>query len=367
MSPNLIQDNLSLLPEVNTTSIGLRGSSHPITRTLLVQLSQDLLGVTRRSGDSVDLVEFDRSFRPFKPWVQEALYQAMLTGEDRYLVLDFGDPIEEWDMPPDAVEPAPHSLQSQVPTIELILSKQILISGTELDEARYLKIVNPYPFPIGKTLDQELATHDRITNGIMNNVVSPGTLLFGITGLWQKLMAGGQAVANLTTRLQQTKRAMVSGGVLAYNLADEQPGMLPKPYHREHESLSIVESRISAITGIPSFVIWGHTDGDGYGVATSLELYSQRLGAMASRYLVPVLDQLAALLDPNDITPVWFEVVDLYPEKQTQKTDRLEATVSALVALTSIGAMNAIEVRNTIASQFDLVLDENPVITTENP
>jgi hypothetical protein len=371
MADPIFQDNFAALPEINSQHTILRsgtlGTHHPITQTLLLQLSQDMLRVTDRSGTATDLTLFDRRFRPFRPWIQESLYRALQSGEAHYLVLDFGDDISEWSDPPTDTVPEPYEIYPIIPTIEYLMGGYQYAGGVPINEARYIKVPNPYPFALGRVLDAELATHDRITQGIADTVVAPGTLLFGIQGLWQKLLTGGQAITNLTTRLLQTKRAMVNGGVLAYSLQEEQPGLLPKPYAKEHESLGVIENRICAITGIPSFIIWGHTDGDGFGVSTSLSLYAQRLGSMAARYLVPALDLLAQLLLPGDSDTPWFDIVDLYPEDRATKTSRFEGAVSGLVALVSVGAMTAIEVRDTVASQFELVLDPNPQVTTANP
>jgi hypothetical protein len=367
----IFQDKMADLPSVNQYYGSTIGgySIHPIAATLIQQLAQDLLGVVRREGESADLPTFDRTYRDFSPWVQESIYRALINGSDHWLVLDHGDDQENWDTAAPANVPSPYQIYNSKPTIGLLRSGVSSADQREVDPSRYVRFQNPYPFNLGRFLNLELTQYDRLARGVSDRVLTGGSLMFGINGLWQKVLAGGQALANLSTRLRQTKDAIGNpGGVLAYDLIDEKPELVSKPYHSEHEATAIWEDRITAVTGIPAFVIWGKADGDQYSTATSLRLYSQRLGGMANRYLLPSLNLLAALISPNDDEPPYFSLVDLYPETLKDQAERLDQTVTALATLVGIGALSALEVRDTVASQFDIRLNPNtPIINNPNP
>jgi hypothetical protein len=159
-------------------------------------------------------------------------------------------------------------------------------------------------------------------------------------------------------------------GVIAYDLKRETVEVQLKNINREPEVLRVIENRITAVTGLPSFLIWGHTDGDGYGVKTSLELYDQRLSSLGTSYykLIQLIIDITDSSEQADYKPK-VSGQSIYKQSPLEVADRLDKTVSALLGLQSIGAMTAIEVRNTIDADPDirLILDPNPTIVTSDP
>ena len=135
--------------------------------------------------------------------------------------------------------------------------------------------------------------------------------------------------------------------------------------------LRVIENRVTAVTGLPSFLIWGHTDGDGYGVKTSLDLYDQRLASLGAAYykLIQLIIDITDLSTDRNYTPTVTRR-SIYQETRLETADRLDKLVSSLMGLQSIGAMTAIEVRNTIDADPDirLVLDPTPtIISAQTP
>jgi hypothetical protein len=180
-------------------------------------------------------------------------------------------------------------------------------------------------------------------------------------------MKGGQAVANLTDRLMNLRGAKSGDGLIAHDKNREHITVTPRLMNREPESLVVIENRISAICGLPGFIIWGYTDSDGHSLTQSLNLYSQRMGAIAQQCVVPPLFYICQLLVTEDDPQLWVGIRDLYPESPMDTADRLDRTVAALANMQAMGAMTAIEVRNTIHAEpnYGLVLDANPTIVTQ--
>jgi hypothetical protein len=160
------------------------------------------------------------------------------------------------------------------------------------------------------------------------------------------------------------RRSTQQDGVIAYDKKRELIDVNLKSINKESDVLRVIENRITAITGLPSFLIWGHTDGDGYGVKTSLQLYSQRLTQLGGGYAR--LTQLILSLIADDETKPSYKIQPLYPESRIEVYDRLSKLVDSLMGLESIGAISGIEARDTVASDpsYNLVIQPNPKIVT---
>lgn len=334
---------------------------HPITLSIITQLSQDIHQSTTISGTEEDQTNYRDNWVEF---VIEAIYQSLLNNT-AYLILDFGD--GEWKSDPVDWDPRavrPHMITTKLPTLALVETGRGI--GTELiNESRYLKYVSPYRFDLATVLDTELAKHDAITSGLEQTISGQGLVKAGIDNLYEVVQKGGQALANLTTRLLNLKGSTRQDGVLAYDLKRESIDIQLKSINREPEVLRVIENRVTAVTGLPSFLIWGHTDGDGYGVKTSLDLYDQRLASLGAAYykLIQLIIDITDLSTDRNYTPVVTRR-SIYQETRLETADRLDKLVSSLMGLQSIGAMTAIEVRNTIDADPDirLVLDPTPTI-----
>lgn len=344
-------------------STGRSGFSthHPITQSIVTQLSQDIYQSTTISGTEEDQTNYRDNWAEF---VIEAIYQSLLNNT-AYLILDFGD--GEWksdpvDWDPSAVKP--YLITPKLPTLTLVETGRGV--GTELiNESRYLKFISPYRFDLATVLDTELAKHDAITSGLEQTVAGQGLVKTGIDNLYEVMQKGGQALSNLTSRLMNLKGSTRQDGVLAYDLKRESIDIQLKSINREPEVLRVIENRVTAVTGLPSFLIWGHTDGDGYGVKTSLDLYDQRLASLGAAYykLIQLIIDITDLSTDRNYTPTVTRR-SIYQETRLETADRLDKLVSSLMGLQSIGAMTAIEVRNTIDADPDirLVLDPTPTI-----
>ena len=378
MTSNIYSDSWQLNPQsapIRNTFLRPGRGHHPITLSILSQLSQDIYQASHIRGDSQVVNSLVRRFSTegWKTYLIESVYQALLTGCS-YLILDFGDDLGGWDREPLSVTStsiSPYLItQGDTPTVASLVSghqSPMTDDSSLVHPSRYIKFKSPYRFDLPKILDGELSRHDNITNGIENTVSGVGMVRAGIDNLYEIMLKGGRALSNLTDRLLNLKQATRGEGVLAYDLKREAVDVAIKNITREHEVLQIIENRISAITGLPSFVIWGHTDGDGYGVKTSLDLYSQRLTALSGQCLTDNLTYLVELLSDQGL--VWGEGCDIYPEKPADTVDRFSKYVDGLATLQSIGAMNSIEVRDTVSSDqsFGLVLNPEPVIVTAEP
>lgn len=347
------------------SSSGLN-THHPITLGITTQISQDIHQSCTISGTDEDQTRYRDNWQEF---VTESIYQS-LVNQVAYLILDFGD--DQWtsdpvDWDPGAVKP--YLVTSKLPTRSLVETGRSI--GTELiNENRYLKFASPYRVDLARTLDDELARHDSITNGLEQTVAGQGIVKTGIDNLYDIMQKGGLALTNLTNRLMNLKGSTRQDGVIAYDLKRETVEVQLKNINREPEVLKIIENRITAITGLPSFLIWGHTDGDGYGVKTSLELYDQRLASLGASYykLIQLIIDITDSSDEADYKPK-VSRQSIYKQTPLEVADRLDKTVSALLGLQSIGAITSIEVRNTIDADPDirLVLDPNPTIVTTDP
>ncbi len=339
---------------------------HPITHSITTQLSQDIHQACTISGTDEDQIIYRENWQEF---VIEAIYQSLLN-QAAYMILDFGD--GQWMSDPVDWDPSvvkPYLVTPKLPTRSLVETGQSI--GTELiNENRYLKFVSPYRFDLARTLDSELAKHDSITNGLEQTVAGQGLVKTGIDNLYEIMQKGGLALTNLTNRLMNLKGGTRQDGVIAYDLKRETVEVQLKNINREPEVLRVIENRITAITGLPSFLIWGHTDGDGYGVKTSLELYDQRLASLGTSYY-KLIQLILDITDSSELGEYKTKVQgqSIYKQSPLEVADRLDKTVSALLGLQSIGAMTAIEVRNTIDADPDirLVLDPNPTIVTTEP
>jgi len=339
---------------------------HPITLSIITQLSQDVHQSCTISGTDEDQTRYRDNWQEF---VVESIYQSLLN-QVAYMILDFGDgqwmsdPVD-WD--PNAVKP--YLVTAKLPTRSLVETGRSM--GTELiNENRYLKFVSPYRFDLARTLDGELARHDSITNGLEQTVAGQGLVKTGIDNLYEIMQKGGLALTNLTNRLMNLKGSTRQDGVIAYDLKRETVEVQLKNINREPEVLRVIENRITAVTGLPSFLIWGHTDGDGYGVKTSLELYDQRLASLGISYykLIQLIIDITDSSEQADYKPQ-VSGRSIYKQSPLEVADRFDKTVSALLGLQSIGAMTSIEVRNTIDADPDirLILDPNPTIVTSDP
>lgn len=377
MTTNIYSDSWQIgansIPTRNTFLQAVR-AHHPITLSILSQLSQDIYQASHIRGDSQTVNSLVRRFSTdgWKTYLIESVYQALLKGCS-FLVLDFGDAVGVWETEPpiNSNSISPYLItHGAIPTVASLQSGHHgFTSGDSqtIHPSRYIRFDSPYRFDLPKILDGELQRHDNITQGIENTVSGVGLVRAGIDNLYEIMLKGGRALSNLTDRLFNLKQATRGEGVLAYDLKRETVDVTIKGITREHEVLRIIENRISAITGLPSFVIWGHTDGDGYGVKTSLDLYSQRLTALSGQCLTDNLTYLVELL--SDKGMVWGDGCDIYPEKPADTVDRFNKYVDGLATLQSIGAMNSIEVRDTVASDqsFGLVLNPSPtIVTTES-
>jgi hypothetical protein len=339
---------------------------HPITLSILTQLAQDIHQSSTIVGTDEDQTRYRDNWADF---VVEAIYQSLLH-DTSYLILDFGD--GEWKTDPVDWDPAkvvPFMITHRLPSVSLVETGQGI--GTELiSDDRYLKFSSPYRFSLANVLDGELKKHDTITAGLEQTIAGQGLIRTGIDNLYEIMQKGGQAVSNLTNRLLNLKGAARQDGVLAYDLKREAIEVQVKSINREPEVLKIIENRVTAMTGLPSFLIWGHTDGDGYGVKTSLDLYDQRLSAIGSGYykLIQVIIDITDLSADRSYAPT-VKTRSIYQETPLEVADRFDKVVGALLGLQSIGAITAIEVRNTVDADpaIRLVLDPNPTIVTANP
>jgi hypothetical protein len=148
------------------------------------------------------------------------------------------------------------------------------------------------------------------------------------------------------TRLTQLKSATTGQGVLAYDKEQEEVSITPRSYNKEHESIATIQDRITAITGIPSFTIWGTSEGGSqFGIDKSLHLYSQRVGSMAALSIGGPLSYLAQVLsqDPD----VVFRVGSVFSEDLGEAVIRIAKKVETLVLLQEVGAITAIEIRGS--------------------
>lgn len=367
MSLNLFTDSVDQIPYVSGNLVPpTLPKSHPITLTIIRQLAQDFTRTIGFDGSS-DSVQKVNRLLIVDYWLDHlatAIETAIKNGTDAYLVLDFGDPIESWDQGPGTIGTVkPYRITETKPTVEALLGGLAIVDQTPLHESRYLEIANPYPFPLRTVLDSELATFDRITRAIAVNIESAGQVRVGISNLFQIVAKGGRALANTTTRLIQLKQASNGGGVLAFDKENESIDVVPKPYHREHESVEVIKDRITGITGIPAFTIWGTSEGGSqFGIDKSLSLYSQRIGSMASISLGGSVSYLAQLLssDPDIV----FRVGSVFGESGTEAIERLTRKVEILDIMRNAQAITAIEMRDSMAgeSSLGLALNPNPVL-----
>jgi hypothetical protein len=342
------------------------GNNHPITLSILTQLSQDIHQSTVISGTDEDQNNYRDNWAVF---VVEAIYQSLLH-QSAYLILDFGD--DQWKSDPADWNPSdvtPFMITHQLPTLSLVETGRGI--GTELvHESRYLKFVSPYRFKLASVLDQELIKHDVITRGLEQTIAGQGVIKTGIDNLYEIMRKGGQALSSLKSRLIDLKGSTRQDGIIAYDKSRESVDIQLKSINREPEVLRVIENRITAITGLPSFLIWGHTDGDGYGVKTSLDLYDQRLSSLGTAY-AKLIQLIIDITDPGtspDYRPK-VQNQSIYKETKNEIADRFDKLVSSLMGLQSIGAMTAIEVRNTVDADpaIRLVLDPNPQIIATPP
>ncbi len=348
-----ISESWSLLPTLQFSGLFNPRTLHPITQSVVAQISQDLLNSIdiRGSADEISRQRRLFSIDGWKNSICNALFQSVLWGES-YLLLDFGD---------TDLRTSP---QNQPTPLKVISTKPSwtdwgLQGDGEIDEARFIKFNSPYTFPLGKALDVELQRYDELTDGIVDMVSGQGIIKAGIENLYEILTS--KNTENLYSRLSKLKASNTGNGVLAYDLSREDIEIIPKLMGREVESMRVVENRISAITGLPSFIIWGHTDGDGYGVASSLHLYNQRIQSLSDMFLIPIINYILELLGFD----LYAETKNIFVETQAEKVDRFNKLVQGLTNLQDIGAMTAIEVRDSVMSQVDLLtLNPNtPVIT----
>lgn len=352
------RDGFEVMPDPNTPGrVASAGVVHPIAIQVCDQISQDMITSIHPAGEASELSELSTPMQYLLAWVQEAVYQALINGKS-YLVLDYGDDPDQWNEPPSST-PLPGGLRVEVNP------PRVTGSGPNqnqlIDESRYLLVNSPYRFPLARVVTDELVRHDRITDGITTSIENPAIVAFRIQGLWERLKKGGNAIAQLTERLARVKSGVKSGGVIAYSSPEEEMEIIDRKYSREHESLAIIERRVAAITGLPNFLIWGTLDGDSYGVNSSLSLYEQRLISLTNRYILPILNRLADQCTET----IHFTTGSVFPEPRSENADRFAKITTALGDLVQLRSITAIEARNTIASQFDLVLDQKTKTTTE--
>jgi hypothetical protein len=369
----IFSDSIDQIPYV-AGSIGASApilGGHPIALTILRQLSQDFTRAISFSG-SADSVTKVQTMMITDYWIDHialAIEAALSTGTSSYLVIDFGDPVENWvDPPSNLSNPKPGRILQSEPTISRYLGESGYPDEDLINGARYLEIENPYPFHLKKVLNDELQTLDKITRAIANSIESSGQVRIGISNLFQLTSKGGRVVSNLMTRLTQLKSATTGQGVLAYDKEQEEVSITPRSYNKEHESIATIQDRITAITGIPSFTIWGTSEGGSqFGIDKSLHLYSQRVGSMAALSIGGPLSYLAQVLsqDPD----VVFRVGSVFSEDLGEAVIRIAKKVETLVLLQEVGAITAIEIRDTIAGEsgLGLVLNPTPTIVTAQP
>lgn len=354
MSMN-ISESWSLLPSIgfsvrNTLVI------HPITQSIVSQLSQDLMGSVDIKGSAEEIAKQRRLFSVdgWKSLITSALFNAVLYGSSWLLL--------QYDSEDLTVSP-----QSQPSPLKVVNSKPSwtdwgLTGDAEINEAWFIEFKSPYTFPMGVALSSELSRYDGLTDGLVSMVKGQGIVKVGIDNLYEILTS--KNTANLYSRLSKLKAANTGDGVLAYDLNREEIEIVPKVMGREVETVRVIENRISAITGLPSFIIWGHTDGDGYGVASSLDLYSQRIMSLSDMFVIPVINYLLDLLGFN----LYAETKPIFSETPGAKVDRFNKLVTGLTQLQDIGAMTAIEVRDSVMSQTDLLtLNPNTEVITPPP
>lgn len=364
-----LSENWSNLPSVNLPAYGTIGVAsilHPILQSITSQISQDLLNSISIQGSADELARQKKSFSVdgWNTAICQAVYQSLLSGS-AYLLFDFGD-TDLTVEPADLSVASPLRITANKPTPS-DYDDQAVRSDT-VDQSRYLKFDSPFPFPFSTSLQAELIRHDALTDGVIDMVKGQGIIKVGIDNLFEILTSNVPA-SKLYSRLSQLKQANTGNGVLAYDLNRESVDVIPKQMGRECDAIKIVENRISAMTGLPSFIIWGHTDGDGYGIQSALHLYSQRIQSISQMYFLPVMNYLLEMLGYD----LYCECKDLFVESEKDKTDRLTKIADSLIGLQGIGAITSIEVRDTLQSSglIDMVLNPNPQIvesqTTENP
>lgn len=361
-----ISDSVDQIPVVGSIGYSSNSVGHPITLTLIRQLAQDFTRTIGFDGNS-DSVQKVNRLLIVDYWLDHlstAIELAIKMGGTAYLVLDFGDPIYNWEeAPASTTQIKPYQITETKPTIELLTGAVGILNDQPIHAARYLEISNPYAFRLQRVLDSELFTLDKITKAIANNIESGGQIRIGISNLFQLVAKGGKAVTNLTNRLLQLRSANTGNGVFAYDRESETVDIIPKPYRGDHESVQVVKDRITAITGIPSFTIWGTTEGGSqFGIDKSLSLYSQRIGSMASISLGGSVSYLGQLLssDPEIV----FRVGSVFGESATESIDRLSKKTEILDILRNAQSITAIEMRDSMAgeSSLGLVLNPNPVL-----
>jgi len=331
---------------------------HPITLSIISQLSQDIAGCYYVS--STDPVVSQRYQSDWGMFVVEAIYQS-LVGGSCYLIIDFGD--GEWEGDPVDWEPTqvkPLKITSRVPSMGDVESDG---SPYPINYNRYLQFDSPYRFSLANVLDTELGRHDRVTGGLEKTVSGQGLVRTGIDNLYEIMQKGGSALASLTDRLMNLRNSTQQDGVIAYDRKRETVDLSLKSITREADVLGVIENRVTAITGLPAFLIWGHTDGDGYGVKTSLDLYSQRLTQLGVGYANITQLILELITDKDDSR---YSPKPLYPETRAEVYDRLSKLTDSLMGLQSIGAITGVEARDTIKADpsYNLVLAPNPTIVS---
>ena len=357
--PENYSESWSLLPSVNIGgygSVAYARRTHPICKSIASQLSQDLLNSVAVRGNADSLARQKRVFSKdgWKSILCSAIFTSLLYGS-AWLLLDYGF-TEDLASDPQT-DPQPLKVVNHKP----IPADYDVDSTGEVNEARFIKFDSPYAFPFSVELEAELTRMDRLTDGIIDMVSGQGVIKAGIENLYQILTSSN--TDKLYARLNQLKGANKGDGVLAYDMNREDIEIIPKVMGREVESVRVIENRISALTGLPSFIIWGHTDGDGYGVASSLHLYNQRIQSLSDMFLLPVMNYILELLGFDDL---YAETQDIFVETQAERVDRFNKLVTGLTQLQDIGAMTSIEVRDTVSSNCDyLILD--PATETVTP
>ena len=358
-------ESWNMLPSVNTGTIGNVFGSHPIVKMIASQIAQDTLNTIEFKGEA-DTVKMLRRKMSRDGWtanIFNAIYQSLYFGNS-YLILDYGDSGAKLKKEPQTGRtPKPLKVVHNIPTIKDFDNRKG--ENTSIHSDRFVEFVSPYPYQFGSELQVEMLKHDRLLNGIMSQVEGAGLITIGIEELWEVLISSG-AKEKLSDRLIRLKQANSGNGVLAYDKNRESVDIIPKTFGRESDTLKIVENRITAMTGLPSFVIWGNGDSAEFGVKSSLQLYSQRIISQAEIYLIPNMIFILDLLDQPDID---CDTKTIFPDSNLDRSTAAEKIANSLVALQSIGAMTSIEVRNTVVSDnlMELVLDPNATTVQINP
>lgn len=357
----IYQESWNNLPTVNYhQDLVIARGVHPILKSITTQVSQDLLKSIHYVGDSDSNIERSRIFS-IDGWdshLFSLLFNSLLYGQ-AYLLLDYGD----LNLSEPSVEiPKPLGVITSTPTVnEFRNLLDVEPIGDTVDDSRYIKLESPYSFPFYPAIQSELSQHDQLRDGIVALVKGQGVVKVGIDNLFE-ILQSNIPTDKLYQRLRQIKQANTGDGVLAYDLEREAIDIIPKTMNKEVESVRVIENRISAMTGLPSFIIWGHTDGDGYGVESSLRLYNQRITSLSGLFLQPIINYLLGILNLD----LYAGVQDIFVETEAQKVDRFAKIVDSLSALQSIGAITSIEVRDTVMSLdiLPLVLNPNPTVVS---